>query len=261
MVSYGMAFTTLISTAVLAKHIDDPAFAIVDCRSKLDEPGWGARVFAAGHIPGALYADLASDLSGQKSGVNGRHPLPDPQALAQTFGRFGITSGVQVVAYDQENGMFASRLWWLLRWMGHGAVAVLDGGYRKWTAEERPIATGDARSAPRTFTGSPNPDMTVDVQALEARLRAGGRRWSTPARRNDFGATPNRSTRSADISRARRTISSSGTSTRRGSSTRPKNCARKSRLRSATRQRIRSSATAAQASRRATTSSRSSMRG
>jgi thiosulfate/3-mercaptopyruvate sulfurtransferase len=164
----------LISTTVLARHIDDPAFAIVDCRSKLDEPDWGARVFAAGHIPGAVYADLASDLSGPKSGVNGRHPLPDPQALAQTFGRFGITSGVQVVAYDQENGMFASRLWWLLRWMGHGAVAVLDGGYRKWTEEERPIATGDARSAPRTFTGSPNPDMTVDVQALEARLRAGG---------------------------------------------------------------------------------------
>ena len=85
-----------------------------------------------------MYADLTNDLSGPKSGTNGRHPMPDAQALAQTFSRLGIASGVQVVAYDQDNGMFASRLWWLLRWLGHDAVAVLDGGFKKWKAEGRP---------------------------------------------------------------------------------------------------------------------------
>src|SRR6185295_17164023 len=100
MVSYGMAFTTLISTGALALHMDDPSFAIVDCRYKLDDGSWGEREHAAAHIPGAVYADLAHDLSGPKTGTNGRHPLPDPGVLAQTFGRLGITGGLQVVAYD-----------------------------------------------------------------------------------------------------------------------------------------------------------------
>jgi len=93
-----MAFTTLISTAALALFMDDPAFAIVDCRYKLDDGSWGEREHASAHIPGAVYADLGRDLSGPKSGTNGRHPLPDPRALAQFFGRLGIASGLQVVA-------------------------------------------------------------------------------------------------------------------------------------------------------------------
>ena len=87
MVSYGMAFTTLISTAVLDMHIDDPAFAIVDCRYKLDDANWGEREYASGHIPGAAFADLGRDLAGPKSGTNGRHPLPDAHVLARTFSR------------------------------------------------------------------------------------------------------------------------------------------------------------------------------
>src|SRR5258705_12962416 len=142
MVSYGMAFTTLISTAVLAMHIDDPAFAIIDCRYKLDDADWGEREYASAHIPGAAFADPGRDLAGPKSGTNGRHPLPDARALAQTFSRLGIASGVQVVAYDQGNGMFASRLWWVLRWLGHDAAAVLDGGVVKWLAERRPTIAG-----------------------------------------------------------------------------------------------------------------------
>ena len=169
-----MAFRTLISTAALAGRIDDPAFAIVDCRSKLDDLAWGAREHAAAHIPGAVYADLTTDLSGPKNGTNGRHPLPDPHTLAQTFGRLGIASGVQVVAYDQENGMFASRLWWLLRWLGHDAVAVLDGGITKWTAERRPIESGQARRAPREFAGSPRAEMAVDVQTVASLVGAAG---------------------------------------------------------------------------------------
>lgn len=167
-----MAFRTLISTAVLASHIDDAAYAIVDCRSKLDDLEWGAREHAAAHIPGAVYADLLRDLSGPLSGTNGRHPLPDPDVLAQTFSRLGITSGVQVVAYDQENGMFASRLWWLLRWLGHDAVAVLDGGFGKWTAEGRPTESGRTHRAPRVFTGLPRAEMAVDARTVASALGA-----------------------------------------------------------------------------------------
>ena len=153
--------------------MDDPV--IVDCRFKLDDERWGEGEYAASHIPGAVYADLNRDLSGRATGTNGRHPLPDPHVLAQTFGRLGITSGVQVVAYDQDNGIWASRLWWLLRWMGHDAVAVLDGGFAKWTAEGRPATSGEERRAPREFTGTPRGQMAVDVAAVASRV--GSREW------------------------------------------------------------------------------------
>ena len=171
-----MAFGTLISTAALALHLDDPAYVIVDCRAKLDDLDWGTREHLSAHIPGAVHADLTRDLSGPKTGTNGRHPLPDPAVLAQTFGRFGIASGVQVVAYDQENGMFASRLWWMLRWLGHDAVAVLDGGFKKWIAEGRPLQSGDMQPTARRFQGAPRPEMTVDVNDVAAHLNAAGPR-------------------------------------------------------------------------------------
>src|SRR6185503_13114252 len=171
MVSYGMAFTTLISTAALASHMDDPAFAIVDCRYKLDDAKWGEREHEAAHIPGAVYADLGHDLAGPRSGTNGRHPLPDQHTLAQTFSRLGIASGVQVVAYDQDNGMYASRLWWMLRWLGHDAVAVLDGGFAKWTAEGRATRSGTETRAPQPFIAALRPDMLVTADEVDA-LRA-----------------------------------------------------------------------------------------
>jgi thiosulfate/3-mercaptopyruvate sulfurtransferase len=161
-----MAFSTLISSAALALYLDDPSFAIVDCRYKLDEESWGEQEYTKLHIPGAVYARLGHDLAGPKTGTNGRHPLPDPKTLADTFSRFGIESGVQVVAYDQDNGMYASRLWWLLRWLGHDAVAVLDGGFKKWIAEGRPARSGDEHRAPRTFIGPPRADMAIDAQAV-----------------------------------------------------------------------------------------------
>jgi len=175
MLSYGMAFTTLISTAALALHVDDPAFAIVDCRMKLDDESWGAREYSAAHIPGAVYADLNRDLSGPKTGTNGRHPQPDAATLAARFGELGIASGVQVVAYDQDNGMFASRLWWLLRWLGHDAVAVLDGGFAKWRTDNRPVVGGETRRDARLFTAAPRKEMSVDVATVAE--RAGSREW------------------------------------------------------------------------------------
>src|SRR5690242_19239972 len=116
-----MAYTTLISTDVLAQRLTTPAFVVIDCRFKLDDVNWGERQYTERRIPGARYAHLDRDLSGPKTGQNGRHPLPQPQALAATFSRLGVSDGIQVVAYDQDNGMFASRLWWMLRWMGHSA--------------------------------------------------------------------------------------------------------------------------------------------
>jgi thiosulfate/3-mercaptopyruvate sulfurtransferase len=170
-----MAFTTLISTAALALHLDEAAYAIVDCRTKLDDERWGAREYDAAHVRGAVYADLNRDLSAPKTGSNGRHPLPDARALAARLGELGIGSGVQVVAYDQDNGMFASRLWWLLRWLGHDAVAVLDGGFAKWVAEGRPTAGGRTSREPREFTAAPRPQMAVDVATVSGRV--GSRDW------------------------------------------------------------------------------------
>jgi thiosulfate/3-mercaptopyruvate sulfurtransferase len=165
-----MPFTTLISTATLALHMDDPAYAIIDCRYKLDDASSGEREHAAAHIPGAMYADLGRDLAGPRNGTNGRHPLPDPRVLARTFSRLGIASGVQVVAYDQENGIYASRFWWLLRWLGHDAVAVLDGGFAKWKAEGRATKSGVEHREPREFSGSPRADMSVGVDQVASQV-------------------------------------------------------------------------------------------
>lgn len=156
-----IAYRTLIDTATLAAHRSDTDLCIVDCRFELGNPDWGQREYAAAHIPGAVYAHLDRDLSGAKTGSNGRHPLPDAAALTQTFERLGIGPGVQVVAYDQDTGMYASRLWWLLRWLGHDAAAVLDGGFAAWTREERPTTSGTEDRAPRTFEARPRTGMLV----------------------------------------------------------------------------------------------------
>lgn len=169
-----MAFRTLISSGALALHLPETAFVVIDCRFKLDDVQWGEREYEASHIPGAVYAHLDRDLSGPKTGANGRHPLPDPKTLAATFGRLGIADGVQVVAYDQNNGMFASRLWWLLRWMGHDAAAVLDGGFAKWTAEGRETRAGSEHATPRNFAGSPRAEMMVDANRVAALMTQGG---------------------------------------------------------------------------------------
>jgi thiosulfate/3-mercaptopyruvate sulfurtransferase len=136
-------FTTLINPAQLAERLTDPAYVVVDVRHDLARPErWGEDQYAAAHLPGARFAHIDRDLSAQKTGRNGRHPLPTPEEAAALFGRLGIAPGTQVVAYDQGSGMFASRLWWMLRWLGHDAVAVLNGGFERWTREGRRV-TGD----------------------------------------------------------------------------------------------------------------------
>jgi thiosulfate/3-mercaptopyruvate sulfurtransferase len=163
-----MTFTTLIGTDALASRLSDPGLVIVDCRFDLADTAWGERAYAAKHIPGAVYAHLDRDLSGPKTGRNGRHPLPDPGALARTFGSLGIGEETQVVAYDQDAGMYASRLWWELRWLGHTAVAVLDGGFAKWVDEGRPAAAGVETRPARSFVARPQEDMVATLAEVVA---------------------------------------------------------------------------------------------
>jgi thiosulfate/3-mercaptopyruvate sulfurtransferase len=161
-----LAFSTIIDTATLSGHTSDPTWRTIDCRFKLDDEGWGLKEYHSAHIPGAAYAHLGVDLSGLTTGRNGRHPLPDPSTLSGTLGRLGVSRGVQVVAYDQDSGMYASRLWWLLRWMGHDEVAVLDGGFAKWLAEARPTTGGEEPARPREFDGTPQMHMIADVNEV-----------------------------------------------------------------------------------------------
>ncbi len=163
-------FSTLISVAQLAAR---PAGStvLIDCRHQLPDPAYGRRVYAEGHLPGAYFLHLDDDLSGPRTGRNGRHPLPDVGGLALTLGELGIGPDTQVVAYDDAGGMFAARAWWLLRWLGHTAVAVLDGGLPAWQAAGLPLDCAvPARHGNGGFLLRPALEFTLDADALQARL-------------------------------------------------------------------------------------------
>jgi len=169
-------FTTLVSTDILSAHLEGSRFrqgsggqawVIVDCRYDLKDPPWGREQYRAGHIPGAVYASLSEDLSAPPSGTNGRHPLPCVEDMEATFGRLGIAPGVQVAVYDQDAGMYASRLWWMLRYLGHDAVAVVDGGWAKWVREGRPSRAGEETRPPVVFRGQRRKDMRLLVDQVE----------------------------------------------------------------------------------------------
>ncbi|HVP32808.1 MAG TPA: sulfurtransferase [Steroidobacteraceae bacterium] len=166
-------YTTLIGTDELARHLHDDDWVSIDCRFDLARPDWGAQAWAAGHIPGALYAHLDRDLSGPRTSANGRHPLPEPGVLAATFSRFGIDAGVQVVAYDQGPGAFAARLWWLLRWLGHSRVALLDGGLAAWQRAALPLDSAPTMRAPRRFEARAVPDAVATTACVAAALASG----------------------------------------------------------------------------------------
>jgi thiosulfate/3-mercaptopyruvate sulfurtransferase len=146
---------TILSTDSLSLHLADPSWAIVDTRFDLAQPDWGEAQYRAAHIPRAVYAHLDRQLSGPKTGGNGRHPMPDLNTFKAQLGQWGIGPGVQVVVYDQVDGMYASRLWWMLRALGHRSVAVLDGGWDKWQRESRPQRPGDETRSLAIFTGGP----------------------------------------------------------------------------------------------------------
>lgn len=133
-----MRWTTLISVEELAHAIDH--CVVVDCRHDLMKPDWGRQAYADGHIPGAHFLHQDADLASPKGdGSRGRHPLPERDALAARLRGIGLSAGRQLVAYDTSGGMFASRLWWLARWLGHAEVAVLDGGLPAWQQSRYPL--------------------------------------------------------------------------------------------------------------------------
>lgn len=166
-------YTTLIEPAELAAHTADPDWVIVDCRFDLARPEWGAAAYAEGHVPDALYAHLDRDLSSPVTPTSGRHPLPAADTFATTLGRWGIDANVQVVSYDQSNGAYASRLWWLVRWAGHVRVAVLNGGFAAWQHAGLPISNQPAVRQPRRFSSRSVSGGFVSTSELANLVAAG----------------------------------------------------------------------------------------
>ena len=164
-------YRTLITAEHLRENLQAPNWAIVDCRSDLADPAAGERAYAAGHVPGAVYAHLDRDLSSPITPASGRHPLPEPTALARTLGRLGIDANVQVVVYDQDSGAFAARLWWLLRWLGHEGVAVLDGGWAEWLRRGYETSTTPATQMPRRFEPHVQHDFFVTADQVGSLVR------------------------------------------------------------------------------------------
>jgi thiosulfate/3-mercaptopyruvate sulfurtransferase len=155
-------YTALISTAELAANLGHPDWVVVDCRFDMANPEDGYAQYRKAHVLGAVYAHLNRDLSGPLTPTSGRHPLPEAAALFATFSRLGIGADTQVVLYDSSGGSYAGRLWWLLRLYGHNAAAVLNGGFPKWLAENRPLAAGEEQNPARVFQGSLRPEMLAD---------------------------------------------------------------------------------------------------
>jgi thiosulfate/3-mercaptopyruvate sulfurtransferase len=169
-----MTFTTLIGAAELRDLVGKADIAVIDCRFDLMNPGGGHRAYLEGHIPGARYADLNRDLSAPVSPTSGRHPLPIPSDFARTLARLGVGRATQVIAYDDSAGAFAARAWWMLRWVGHAAVAVLDGGIKAWVSaggalqsgEEEPVPTAEVSYLSATADAS----AVIGTAELERRL-------------------------------------------------------------------------------------------
>src|SRR6266496_2993972 len=164
-----MILTALVSTEILAQRLEDPDWLVFDCRHDLADPARGRAEYAASHIADARFLHLDEDLSAPKTGTNGRHPLPDPDVLMEKLGRAGVNARKQVVAYDAQGGMVAARLWWLLRWLGHLPVAVLDGSWNQWISEGRTQTAEVPQPQPTRFSGKANPNW-VGADFVRARL-------------------------------------------------------------------------------------------
>ena len=166
-----MSYTTLITTDELAQHLSDPDWVIFDCRFSLADAERGRRDYQKSHVFKAIYAHLNTALSGPiVPGVSGRHPLPDVESIGRFFSQSGLDQTSQVIAYDDAGGAIAARVWWLLRWLGHDAVAILDGGWPKWTAENRPTSDIVPTPTPRAFVPQVRSEMWLTSEAVLAQL-------------------------------------------------------------------------------------------
>jgi thiosulfate/3-mercaptopyruvate sulfurtransferase len=163
----------VIDTGTLSQHLNDPGWITFDCRHDLADHQRGLRLYRKGHVPGAYFAPVESALSGAKTGHNGRHPLPRAADFAAFLSQHGVTAATQIVAYDDVGGQYAARLWWLARWIGLTRVAVLDGGFPKWTAENRPLSSEapEARGS-GDVTPRPDPGRLAEVAEILATVEA-----------------------------------------------------------------------------------------
>lgn len=166
-----MAYDTLIDVESVARLIGNPNVALIDCRFDLTDREAGDRAFLAGHIPGARYADMNRDLAAPVTARTGRHPLPDPELLAVRLGLLDIDNDTQVIAYDEVNGSYAARAWWMLRWLGHFRVAVLSGGFRAWVAAGGALQSGEAAPGSRHFRPRVDAAAVLSSEQVVAALR------------------------------------------------------------------------------------------
>lgn len=143
-------YDTIVSPEVLREHLEDASWLVLDCRHNLADFNAGRRAYEAGHIPGAFFADVENDLAGEKTGKNGRHPMPDPERFADFLRGLGATDDTQIVAYDEGADMYAARAWFLCRWIGHNATAMLDGGISAWRSLQYPVTTTVTPSVARS---------------------------------------------------------------------------------------------------------------
>ncbi len=158
----------LVQAQDLAAHLKDPEWVVFDVRHDLANVNKGRREYQSAHIPGAYFLHLDEDLSGEKTGTNGRHPLPDLAKLAAKLSQCGVAPGRQVVVYDDTAGMVAARLWWLLKWLGHDRVAILDGGFPAWRKEGLPTETAPPPAREGRFEPKPHLGATVDIHYVAA---------------------------------------------------------------------------------------------
>lgn len=161
-----MIYTTLIDGESLTRNLG-AGWCIFDCRFHLSDPQAGERAYMAGHIPGAHYLHLDRDLAGPRTASSGRHPLPEPNGLVTKLRAAGVSNSSQVIAYDATTSEFAARLWWLLRWLGHPQVAVLDGGWNQWFKQGRSVSRGaPAAATPGDFHAKPDDSLWLSSAAV-----------------------------------------------------------------------------------------------
>ncbi len=159
----------IVSPAWLASQLNHPQLVIIDCRFQLGDANWGYQQYLTSHIEGAYYLDLAKDLSAPVAQHGGRHPLPDEDLLAKKFAEMGINMGeTLVVTYDSSRFAFAARLWWLLRYLGHDRVAILDGGWQGWCNDGYPVTESLPTPQQGNFIAQAYPDWIVEIETVKA---------------------------------------------------------------------------------------------
>ena len=166
-------YRDLIDATQLKGLLTVSDYRLIDCRSDLMQPEKGRADYLAGHLPGAVYADLNVDLADPITDTSGRHPLPDAERFRKTLEGWGISNDTQVVAYDYANSALAARLWWMLRWMGHERVAVLDGGIAAWSAAGGELQTTVPQFEETVFNATPKPEYVATTEEISAALAAG----------------------------------------------------------------------------------------